>query len=319
MTARITCHSLVLIAAFCIAVLGAPSPLQAQAQSEGCDAGARIPWAKAGEGFFAEAIVFGPSCAHAVVLFVARRPGGMPATDLFTGDFPVLPGSAVEDTDITPTAEVPALAGARDPAAMRAVLGPWLTERLRDKGPRTDDKLDARRAAGETRGDCGARLAWPWLMAGPGYTIEAFADGTDCLNAILALVVRSPDGKPLLGLAVPAWYFAPYYLSEAITTKDGMKEALRRWAAPCNGPPGSCDRTTEDLPEWPAGIAEGQDIIGSERWRIYTKQLDRDSWNALRAAKRPLLEIVIGRESHAKLVLMPDGRVIQAGELWVHW
>jgi hypothetical protein len=52
---------------------------------------------------------------------------------------------------------------------------------------------------------------------------------------------------------------------------------------------------------------------------VYTQQLDRDSWNALRAAKRPLKAIVIGRQSHAQLVVMPDGRVIQAGELWVHW
>lgn len=289
--------------------IAATSP--GHAQAEGCNVRTRVPWAAGGEGFFAEAIVSGPSCAHAVVLFLARRPGGMPAEP--RNGWPVLPGSAIELADIGPVADVPALASARDTAAMTAALPAWLVERVRTLVPAKRDNLAARRAAGETRGDCGARVTMPWPQAGAGYVIEVFADGTDCNNAAFALVVRAPDGKPLFSLAMSAFLYNAYHLFKPVTTSDEMKAALRQWVQ-VRG------ETTGRLPEWPAGKAEGEIVSGGPNALSYMidtgKQFDRDSWNALRAAKRPSFSLKVSPETGVDIVLMPDGRVIQAAAIW---
>jgi hypothetical protein len=314
MTARVALHFLVLTAVFSVAGLSAPAPVRAQAQAEGCNARARIPWTKAGEGFFAEAIVSGPSCAHAVVLFVARRPGGMPARLL--SYWPVLPGNAIEIIDIGPVAGVPALAGARDAAAMTAALPQWLIERLRTQAPSEHDDLAARQAAGETRGDCGARVTMPWPGAGAGYVVEVFADGTDCNNAAFALVVRAPDGKPLHSRAMSAFAYTVYQLPKAVTTKGEMAAALRDWIRPGND-------TTETLADWPVGKTEGEIIRNTTSDTAYMintdKRLTRETWNELRAAKRPMFGFKVSPETGLDLVLMPDGRVIEAGAIWTNY
>ena len=46
------------------------------ANAADCNARVSLPWEAAGPGYSGDAIVRGPTCANAVVLFVARRPGG---------------------------------------------------------------------------------------------------------------------------------------------------------------------------------------------------------------------------------------------------
>lgn len=317
MTTRSALRSLTLAVAICVGAFAAPAPTHAQSktQPEGCNARARVPWTAAGDGYFAEAIVSGPSCAQAVVVFVPRRPGGLAGR--LDDQRTVLPGSAPMSLDVQPTTEVPALAGVRDAAAMTAALPGWLAERLRGlDAPTPKDREDeaARRVAGETRGDCGARVTTPWPGAGAGYAIEVFADGTDCNNALLAMVVRAPDGKPLYSYAEAAVGYTRYHSAE-ITTKGEMEAALRQWIRPDN-------ETTEGLVPWLADRAEGEYVSspGGTTHMIDTgKTFTRETYNELAAAKRPMFSFRVSEHFIYDVVLMRDGRVIKAAAIWVNY
>ncbi len=311
---------LALVLALCAGLFAVPAPTHAQAQgrSDGCNARARIPRTAAGEGHFVEAIVSGPMCAQAVVLYVARSPGGMPAS--VTGPRPVLPGRQIESVDIGPTAAVPMLAGARDAMAMTAALPGWLGERLlRQPPPSPRDDLAARLAAGETRGDCSARVVLPWPGADAsgraGYAVEVFADGTDCNNAAMAMVVRAPDGAPLYSLAMGAVGYATFFMSAAPTTPGEMAAMLRQWIDP------GAD-TTETLITWPAGIAEGEAIrnsAGTIHMIDTGGKYTRETWTELQKARRPTFGFRVNEEMAVYLVLMPDGRVIEAATIWMNY
>lgn len=273
------------------------------AQAADCNVRVSLPWEQAGPGYFGEAIVRGPSCATAVVLFVARRPGGAPK---WFADEPnkVMPGNAPVAMEIKPAAGIPALAGARDAAAMNTALQAWLAERLRaQEVPARPANLAALIAAGPAKGDCSVSDTLPWTAAGRGYLIEVFSDGTDCTSAATALVIRAPDGRPLYSAATPG-YIVEIYNTD-FSTKADMAKALGnvRWML---------KDTTETLREWPADQT-GREIKLGDFTTVVAEPFDRASWNALRAAKRPMLYAGFGIESSSIVVLMPDGRVVVVG------
>lgn len=266
-----------------------------------CDARASIPWEAAGPGYFGDAVVRGPSCDNAVVLFVARRPGGEPKLD----DEPdkVLPGNAPVAIEIGPVASIPALAGAGDATTMTVALRTWLRERLKVlELPRKPANLAALIAAGPTNGDCSVSDMLPWTAAGPGYVIDVFSDGTDCTNAATALVIRAPDGRPLYSAATPGSILEVYH---SFRTRADMKKALAGIEMLTEG-------TTGRLPEWPDGQIE-REITHGDFTTTVAESFDRTSWNALRAAERPMLPVDPGIESVSFVVLMPDGQVVEVG------
>ena len=227
----------------------------------------------------------GPNCANAVVLFVARRPGG----ELRFDDEPdkVVPGNAPIAMEIEPAAEVPALAKVGDAAAMTTALPAALREWLRAQAipPKLDNRA-ALIAAGPTRGDCSVSDTLPWTAAGRGYLIDVFSDGTDCLNAATALVIRAPDGRPLYSAATPGFIVDIY--NPELKTRADMKKALTRIET-------MTEDTTGKLPEWPKGQTE-REITHGDFTTTVVEPFDRASWNALRDAKRPMLPVDYGIE-----------------------
>lgn len=272
------------------------------AHAADCDVRISLPWEAAGPGYSGDALVRGPSCANAIVLFVARRPGGEPKFD----DEPdkVLPGNAPVDMEIKAVAEIPALARAADAAAMTTALPNGLREWLRAQAvPQKPTNRAALIAAGPTKGDCSVSDTLPWTAAGRGYLIDVFSDGTDCYNAATALVIRAPDGRPLYSAATPGFIVDIYHSD--LKTRADMKKALA-------GIETMTEDTTEKLPEWPEGQTE-REITRGDFTTTVAEPFDRTSWNALREAKRPMLPVDYGIESAAFVVLMPDGRVVEVG------
>lgn len=272
------------------------------ARAAECDARLSLPWETAGPGYSGDIVVRGASCANAVVLFVARRPGGEPKFD--EAPDKALPGNAPLALEIVPVAEVPALAKAGDGAAMTkalpVALGAWLRVQAIPQKPTNRAALIA---AGPTKGDCSVADTLPWTAAGRGYLIDVFSDGTDCTNAATALVIRAPDGRPLYSAATPGIIVDIYHA--ALRTRADMKKALT-----------SIETMTEDttgkLPEWPEGLTE-REITQGDFTTTVAEPFDRTSWNALREARRPMLPVDPGIESMSLVVLMPDGRVVEVG------
>ena len=285
-----------------IAVLACSLLSAGIAQAAECDARLSLPWETAGPGYSGDAVVRGPSCANAVVLLVARRPGGEPKFDEALDK--VLPGNAPIALEIVPVANVPALAKAGDEAAMTkalpAALGAWLRAQAMPQKPTNRAALIA---AGPTKGDCSVSDTLPWTAAGRGYLIDVFSDGTDCTNAATALVIRAPDGRPLYSAATPGFIVEIYHSD--VRTRADMKKAL-------GGIETMTGETTGKLPEWPEGLAE-REITKGDSTTIVAEPFDRPSWNALRDAERPMLAVDPGIESTSLVVLMTDGRVVEVG------
>jgi len=285
-----------------VAIGAALSAFPGIAHAADCDVRISLPWEAAGPGYSDDALVRGPSCANAIVLFVARRPGGEPKFD----DAPdkVLPGNAPVAMEIKAVAEIPALARAADAAAMTTALPNGLREWLRAQAvPQKPTNRAALIAAGPTKGDCSVSDTLPWTAAGRGYLIDVFSDGTDCYNAATALVIRAPDGRPLYSAATPGFIVDIYHSD--LKTRADMKKALA-------GIETMTEDTTEKLPEWPEGQTE-REITRGDFTTTVAEPFDRTSWNALREAKRPMLPVDYGIESAAFVVLMPDGRVVEVG------
>jgi hypothetical protein len=294
--------------ALCLGALIVAAPTRTL-QAADCAVRASVPWEKAGPGYSAEAIVYGPTCATAVVLSVVRRPGGLEMLyDKPDRHDTVATGNAPIAIDLRPVTDISALATATGPSAMTAALRPWLIEQLRHRdGPKepTDTKWRARGSAG-LAGDCSVRVVMPWKEAGPGYTVDLFSDGADCDNAVIAVVVRAPGGRPVYVHANLANIWQIYF---QIDNKTDMAKTL---ADIVKSP-----RTTADLAEWPAGVTE-RSFKPNDFRTMPADEFDRTSWNALRAAKRPALVIPEGLESSLDIVLMPDGRVINAAIVSQH-
>ncbi len=274
------------------------------ARAASCDVRVSLPWESAGTGYSGDAIVRGPNCANAVVLFVAHRPG----SELRFDDEPdkVAPGNAPIAMEIKPVADVPALVEAGDAAAMTKAVRTWLIEKLRAQAvpPRLPNRA-ALIAAGPTKGDCNISDTLPWTAAGRGYLIDLFSDGTDCLNAATALVIRAPDGRPLYSAATPGFIVDIYHPD--LKNRSDMAKALASIEHLTEG-------TTEKLPEWPEGQSE-RTITRGDFTTTVAEPFDRASWNALRAARRPMLPADPGNESAAFVVLMPDGRVVEVARI----
>lgn len=272
------------------------------AQAADCSARLSLPWETAGPGYSGDAIVRGPDCANAVVLFLARRPGGEPKFD--EAPDKVLPGNAPIALEIVPVANVPALAKASDKAemtkALPAALGAWLRAQAMPQKPTNRAELIA---AGPTKGDCRVSDTLPWTAAGRGYAIDVFSDGTDCLNAATALVIRAPDGRPLYSAATPGFIVDIYHAD--LNTRADMKKALSSIET-------MTEDTTAKLPEWPEGLTD-REITQGDFTTSIVGSFDRTSWNALREARRPMLAVDPGIESTSLVVLMSEGRVIEVG------
>lgn len=150
---------------------------------------------------------------------------------------------------------------------------------------------------------CTAQAAQTWAAAGqPAFTLEAFASGPTCADAVATLVIRTEDGAALYAEAfVAAWNFM---LREA-TTPAQMEDALQRWIDPAEFNVGS----TGALPEW----APDTDRPAGE-FPFYPSEIYayRDSYEELRAANLPLYCVVAGSESGLCVVYL-DGRIDEVG------
>jgi hypothetical protein len=150
---------------------------------------------------------------------------------------------------------------------------------------------------------CASSVSQDWTAPGlPGFTIEAFADGPTCADAVAVLVIRDASGAAVWAQAFIAAY--NFLLREA-TTPEAMESALEEWVVT----PATSAQTTSSLPEWSADSEQP----GGE-FPLYPSELysDRDYYAALRAADAPLLCVISGTES-ALCVAYTHERIDEVG------
>ena len=150
-------------------------------------------------------------------------------------------------------------------------------------------------------GACTARHAETWTAAGQAYTIEAFAEGPKCEQAVAALVIRGPDGTPVWSSVFEA---ANVMVLAGMPDQAAFRQAIADWIKPDAERP-----TSASLPEWKAG-ADGP-VLGD--FAFYPEDgIDRDAYEAIRKANLPMVSFVQGMESVACLVLQ-DGAFVKVG------
>lgn len=150
---------------------------------------------------------------------------------------------------------------------------------------------------------CSASATVAWAPArGPSYPTEAFANGRACGTAVVTIVVRGPGGKVLWADAMPAAELMTFVEAK---TPSKMKAALAEWLTQQH-----TFKSTADLPVWKRG-AEAPE---AGEFPFYPDAgVDRDSYEQLRAAKRPVFCYVQGMESMACLSLSADGQIEKIG------
>lgn len=146
-----------------------------------------------------------------------------------------------------------------------------------------------------------ATVAWAPLR-GRSYPTEAFANGKACGTAVVTIVVRAPDGTVLWADARPAAELMTFVEAK---TPSKMKAALAEWLTQQH-----MFKSTADLPVW----KKGAEAPEAGEFPFYPDVgVDRDSYEQLRAAKRPVFCYVQGMESMACLSLSADGQIEKIG------
>ena len=138
---------------------------------------------------------------------------------------------------------------------------------------------------------CSARRTVPWPAAGKGYSITAIVDGTTCASASGTVIVRRPDGLPIWSHTVAA--HGSLEFQDLIAPKDldaVLKSLLHKE-----------DYTSDILPEWADGAPS------PPRGWYAVDQVTRERWNAVRAAKLPVLIFTWGIETNHIYVLEETG------------
>lgn len=151
---------------------------------------------------------------------------------------------------------------------------------------------------------CAVSVSTPWRpLSGTEFTIEAGSMGADCAKAVATIVVRDVQGNALWAQA----YSAEHVMVLASAQDPAaMRAALSEWIDPASN---TMMQTTGGLPEWPAS-ADGPQ---SGEFPFYPDEgVDRESYNAIRAADTPMFCYVQGMESLA-CVALQDGGMQQVG------
>ena len=151
---------------------------------------------------------------------------------------------------------------------------------------------------------CALSVTTPWRpLSGTEFTIEASTMGADCAKAVATIVIRDMQGYALWAQAYNTEHImllAPAHASEA------MRTALAEWIDPANN---TTLQLTGALPEWPANA----DQPANGEFPFYPDQgVDRESYNAFRAANTPMFCYVQGMESLACIALS-NGEMSQVG------
>ena len=126
--------------------------------------------------------------------------------------------------------------------------------------------------------------------------VEAFSHGPSCDKAVVVVVVRGSDGAPLWVDSRTGSFVA---LFAGITSPAEMKKTLAVWIRQDH-----MFRSSANLPAWPPGA--DQPVAGE--FPFYVEEgLDRDGYQAIRAARVPVFCYVQGMESMACVVLKDGG------------
>lgn len=161
-------------------------------------------------------------------------------------------------------------------------------------GGSSGDKASGEASLNNTAG-CEATASSTWRSGnGSGLTVEARTLGQTCVNALAALIIRGPDGVLLWAEAYPA--------QDILTLRDAndltsMQASLTDWI-------GAEEKTTGELPEWPAGA----DAPSAGEFPFYPDEgWDREAYSALREEGAPMVCHVQGLESLLCLALNNGG------------
>ena len=144
---------------------------------------------------------------------------------------------------------------------------------------------------------CDARAAQPWVTGrGVAHHVEAFSNGPTCAHAVVTIIVRAPNGMPLLSDSMPA---AQVMIFAGLKARSEVKAALKDWMTQTH-----LFKSSSDLPVWKKGEA----APSSGEFAFYPDEsVDRDFYEQVRAAKVPVFCYVQGMESLACTVLKDGG------------
>jgi len=150
---------------------------------------------------------------------------------------------------------------------------------------------------------CSVHAARPWSpVKGRVYRTEAFANGGACATAVVTIVVRAMDGAVLWADVAPAQHLMTF---GGVKTRSQMFRALQEWLTQ-----GSMFKTSADLPPWAAGA----DAPASGEFPFHPEaDIDRDSYERMRAERQPVFCYVQGMESMTCLGLSKDGDMTKIG------
>jgi hypothetical protein len=151
---------------------------------------------------------------------------------------------------------------------------------------------------------CDVRVFTPWRpLSGVEFVVVAQADGPDCNRAAALLTIRDGGGGLLWSESFVTDHVMT--LSDAATAEQ-MRTALTEWIDPANN---TVLTNVSALPEWP----EEADAPESGEFPFYPEPwLDREGYEAMRAAGTPLYCYVQGMES-LSCVTIRDGRMEKVG------
>lgn len=150
---------------------------------------------------------------------------------------------------------------------------------------------------------CNATVTRTWSpVTGRAYRTEAYANGSNCAQAVVTIAVRGADGVAMWSDAAPAQRVMTF---SSVKTRAQMVQALGEWLAQDN-----MFKTTADLPPW----LEGEDAPQSGEFPFYPEPgFDRETYEQVRAQKLSVFCYVQGMESLACLVVMRDGQMDKIG------
>ena len=145
--------------------------------------------------------------------------------------------------------------------------------------------------------DCAAFAHLAWVK---GVTAESMSQGPTCANAVVTLVLRDSNGKPLW---VDSRIGAQVMLFADVADLKKMNGVLKDWIDQSHSQLASTDK----LPDWPRGAAAPSAGASGEFPFYPESDVDREAYIKLRAGKLPMFCYVQGMESLACVALTPDG------------
>ena len=143
--------------------------------------------------------------------------------------------------------------------------------------------------------DLSVGMAWTPAKQRP-LRAEAFSHGPSCDKAVVVVVVRGANGAPLWVDSRNGSFVA---LFAGVKAPGDMKKALADWIRQNH-----MFRSSANLPAWPRGA----DQPTAGEFPFYVEDgMDRDGYEAIRAARAPVFCYVQGMESMACVVLKDGG------------